>query len=139
MTLLLDIGAILAFLWICLVVQEFWPATDATAINLPLGNFILACCFACLVILLALAGSRRNAGWIRMLLRLGIPMVAFLVLMVAAGLTNDIIKLYLEPQGLTWNTTDYWGVVVFGLHSLVSLLIAQWLATRWTWLNLAPK
>jgi hypothetical protein len=139
MTLLLDIGVILVFLWVYAVTRDFWPVADATAVNLPASNFLLGYSVACLAIVIALAGSGRNAGWIRTLVRLAIPMVAFIVLMVAGVSTNDLIKLYIEPHGLNWNTTDYWAVVVLGLHCIVSLLIVQWLATRWTWLNLAPK
>ena len=137
--LLLDLGVILVFVWIYLVTRDFWPIADPNAFSLPAGNFLLACSLAFLAVVIALAGSGRNAGWIRTLIRLAIPLVPFLMLMIVGVWASDAIKLYIEPRGLNWNTADYWPVLTLGLHCIGSLAIAQWLATRWTWLNLAPK
>ncbi len=81
-TLLFDIGVILVLLWIYLVTRDFWPIADPTAFNLPAGNFLLACSLAFLAVVIALAGSGRNSGWIRALVRLAIPLVPFTMLMI---------------------------------------------------------
>ena len=80
-TLLLDIGVILVLLWIYLVTRDFWPTADRVR-SLP-GNFMLACSLAFLAVVIALAGSGRNSGWIRALVSLAIPMVPFTMLLIA--------------------------------------------------------